>query len=42
MSVRLHLNHRACEAEKGLSLFTQAEKLGVPEYRLRRLINQAQ
>ncbi len=30
MSVELHLNGHACPAEKGLSLFTHAEKLGVP------------
>ena len=30
MSVELHLNGHACAAEKGISLFTFAEKLGVP------------
>src|SRR6185436_13269276 len=30
MSVELHLNGQVCEAEKGHSLFTHAEKLGVP------------
>ena len=30
MSVELHLNGHACAAEKGMSLFTFAEKLGVP------------
>ncbi|MEY2880494.1 MAG: hypothetical protein RLZZ15_2874, partial [Verrucomicrobiota bacterium] len=29
MSVRLHLNGHACDAERGASLFTLAEKLGV-------------
>ena len=30
MSVRLHLNGHVCDAESGISLFTCAEKLGVP------------
>lgn len=30
MSVQLHLNGHVCDAEKGISLFTHAEKLGVP------------
>ncbi len=30
MSVHLHINGHACDAEKGISLFTCAEKLGVP------------
>ncbi len=30
MSVRLHFNGQTCDAEPGVSLFTVAEKLGVP------------
>jgi uncharacterized 2Fe-2S/4Fe-4S cluster protein (DUF4445 family) len=29
VSVKLHFNHHACDADPGLSLFTYAEKLGV-------------
>src|SRR3954469_10153403 len=30
MSLRLHFNGQTCEATPGISLFTYAEKLGVP------------